>query len=211
VAEDNDFEELDLTGNESGQSEEEAADFDFAPLEETAAEPLAEPLAEAAEVEPGAELAQSDAAETVDLSSSEAGPTAHDHDLDEEEEEEKEPSKLPVLLEIIAVIAVPVALVGLYFYGKIEYWTAGYAVGIAFVPYVLWKGRASSTVFTVFLGCVLVAEMTAIYVLFVELSLYKFDLKARTGKQQRVAVTQPVERELVGSTGFSRFETPRPA
>jgi hypothetical protein len=200
VADENDFDDLKLSGNDGDETADEAAaDFDFAPFDETTADAVdVEAVAE--DLDAVAETAESGAVEAVDLETLDGTAAEHQPDLDEEEEE-KEPSKLPVLLEVLAVVGVPVVLVGLYFYGKMEYWTAGYAMAMTFIPYVLWKGRLTSTVFTVFLGCVLAAELTAIYVLFVELSRYNFDMKGRAGKQQRVAVVQPIERDLVPHFG----------
>jgi hypothetical protein len=198
VADEHDFDDLKLTGDESGETADEfAADLDFSSLDEVAAEPVAE-AADVEPVEPMAETAENATVEAVDLEAREGGPVeqAREPDLDEEDED-KEPSKLPLVLEVLAVIGVPVGLILLALNGTLAYWTSGYAVAMAFIPYVLWKGRATSTVFTVFLGCVLAAELTAIYVLFVELSRYEFDMKARTGKQQRVAVVQPIERGLL--------------
>jgi len=63
-------------------------------------------------------------------------------------------------------------------------WTALYLIGLCAIPFVIWKARRTSTIFTVFLGCILTALLTANYCLWMELRRYHFDLKAQEAKQR---------------------------
>jgi hypothetical protein len=122
--------------------------------------------------------------------------------VDEEEEEEVEPSKLPFYLEIAGLIALPVIIfvmasgdllgVGL---NVLSIWTALYVIGLCLIAYILWMSRRSNTVYTVFLGCVLAAMLTASYCLWMELMKYQFDLNAREVKA-KIGMSVPVEHGL---------------
>ena len=113
----------------------------------------------------------------------------------EKEEAKKEAGKLPLVVELAGVIGVPVVLLALFWFKIIFFSTAIFLIGVGFIPYGLWKGRRSNTVFTVFLGCTLAALLTATYCLWMELGRYQFDLKAQEAKQ-RVGMLRPIEREL---------------
>ncbi|MCD4728555.1 MAG: hypothetical protein K8R46_12890, partial [Pirellulales bacterium] len=111
----------------------------------------------------------------------------------EKEEAEKEAGKLPLVVELAGVIGAPAVLLALFWFEIIFFSTAIFLIGISFIPYGIWKGRKSNTVFTVFLGCTLAALMTAAYCLWVEMGRYRFDFKAHEAKQ-RVGMLLPVER-----------------
>ena len=113
---------------------------------------------------------------------------------DEEPQEEvgKEPSPMPVYLEWAGAIGIPLVLLILGWFGALLFSTAFYLIAVGFVPYGLWKGRKTSTVFTVILGCALVAILTALYCLWLELGTYQFDLKAQDAKQ-RISMVWPTE------------------
>ncbi len=142
--------------------------------------PLEEAEAETGEPAQGAEESPAE----------EAGPA---ETAPEQPEAEKPPSKLPLYAEAAALVAVPAALFALFWFAVVYISTAVYLLGVCFVPYVLWKGRRTNTVFTVFLGCTLLALITAVYCLWVELGRYGFDIKAQEAKQ-RVGVERPVDR-----------------
>ncbi len=124
---------------------------------------------------------------------------------EEEEEEELEPSKLPFYLEIAALIVIPLLLLALAsndLLGQgglavLSIWTALYLIGLGLIPYALWKGRDTSTLYTVFLGCVLAAMLTGVYVLWIELAVnYKFDIHAQEAKRAAVGMVLPAEFRL---------------
>lgn len=127
----------------------------------------------------------------------EEGKAAEEEKADESEKEEaeKEAGKLPLVLELVGVIGVPLILLALFWFQIIFISTALFLIGVGFIPYGLWKGRKSNTVFAVFLGCTLVALLTASYCLWSVLRKYEFDLKAQEAKQ-RVSMLPPIEREL---------------
>ncbi len=113
----------------------------------------------------------------------------------EKEEAKKEAGKLPFVVELAGVIGVPVVLLALFWFEIIFFSTTIFLIGISFIPYGIWKGRKSNTVFTVFLGCTLAALLTAAYCLWMEMGRYHFDFKAQEAKQ-RVGMLPPIEREL---------------
>jgi hypothetical protein len=182
----------DLTGKEDelleGAGKEPAGDLENLPAEEAAIEPAEADLADLATGPAEADLATEPAeADLADLAAEEPAGAPH---AEEEEEEEKEPSKLPVALEVAAVIVVPVAIIALALMQIGDPWTWLYVFLLACVPYALWKGRATNTVFTVFLGCVLAAELTAIFCLLKEFQRYGYDVSGRAAKQ-KVSMTAP--------------------
>ncbi len=172
--------------------EEPAAEGEAAPTDETAAEPLAE---EAAAAPPAAETTppEGEPAEAAEAEKPAEGIEK------EEEEEEEEPSKLPLYLEIAALIFVPLILLamaskdlGLANWDVLSIWTALYLIGLGLISYALWKSRATSTLFTVFLGCVLAAMLTGVYCLWIELGRYQYDINAQEAKR-KVGMVLPAE------------------
>jgi len=108
------------------------------------------------------------------------------------------PEKTPPYLAIAGTIAIPIALLAIAFFGYLNFSTAIYIIGLAIVSLMFWMGRKTSTVYTVLLGCVLIALMTAVYCLWVVLMRYHGDVKAQEAKQ-RVTVTQPAVRNVMHS------------
>ena len=117
-----------------------------------------------------------------------------------EEETQKEPSQLPVYLEWSGAIGIPLVLLALGWFGVLYFSTAIYIISVGFVPYGIWKGRKTSTVFTVILGCALVAILTAVYCLWLELVSYRLDIKAQDAKQ-RISMVWPTEAGFLAETG----------
>jgi hypothetical protein len=107
-----------------------------------------------------------------------------------------EPETQPPYLAIAGVIAVPIALLAIAFFGILNYSTAIYIVGLAIIPLILWMGRKTNSVFTVILGCILVALITSIFCLWIVLMRYHGDVKAQEAKQH-AGMTQPVARDVV--------------
>lgn len=96
----------------------------------------------------------------------------------------KVPGKVPNFVEWGCVIGLPVLLVLLALVNVVYLSTAVYVIAVGFIPYGIWKGRATNTVYTVILGCTLAAVLTAIYCLWLEVGRYQFDIKAREAKQR---------------------------
>jgi hypothetical protein len=119
----------------------------------------------------------------ADLATEPAGPV-HADEEEEEEELEKEPSKLPLVLEVVAILGLPVAIIALALLQLVDAWSGLYLFLLGCVPYALWKGRATNTVFTVFLGLILAAELTAIFCLFKEFQRYGYDVSGRAAKHK---------------------------
>ena len=107
-------------------------------------------------------------------------------------EMEKEPGKMPFYLACAGAAALPVILLVLASAQMIFPSTAIYLVCIGLIPFGLWMSRESNTIYTVFLGCALIAILTAVYCLWSELGRYEFDIHAKEAKQ-RVSMTLPVE------------------
>jgi len=140
---------------------------------------------EATDAEPVAE--SSEAVETQPTEAEESPKDA---------EEEQAPSKLPMYLEIAGLVCIPLMILALWWLDYLYPSTALYLFGLCLIPYGIWKGRETNTVYTVFLGCVLAAILTALYCLWMELGRYQFDIKARDAKQ-RVGMLQPFEPGLL--------------
>jgi hypothetical protein len=101
---------------------------------------------------------------------------------------EEPPAKLPFYVEIGCAIGLAVIVLALAWCGVWFFSTAIYLIGLGLIPYGLWLGRRTNTVYTIFLGCVAAALLTAIYCLWIEMGRYRFDVRARAAKQ-RVSFT----------------------
>lgn len=193
------FEELNLPGEESAASE-----------------PSAEPPAEAAPTggadseasfspDPEASEAAAEVAAEVEFAEEAAEQSEADQRDDEEGEEgeqpgeEAPPSKLPVYLEYAGLACIPLILLALGYTEIVFFSTVLYLIGLGLIPYGIWKGRETNTVFTVILGCALAAVFTAIFCLWMEFGRYRFDVKAQEVKQ-RVSMAQPVQFGPVSTT-----------
>jgi hypothetical protein len=106
--------------------------------------------------------------------------------------DEETPQAKPPLLEIAVAIGVPVVCIALAFLGFLNFSTALYIIGLAYVALMTWMGRETNTVYTVILGCVLIALLTSVYCLWTVLAKYGFDVKAQEAKG-RAAITRPVD------------------
>lgn len=179
------FDELKMPGEEAAAEEpileDESAPVDGADEPLQAVEATDAEAVEAEDAEVKAEEGKAEEEEKTDES--------------EKEEAEKEAGKLPLVLELAGVIGVPVILLALFWFQIIFFSTSLFLIGIGLIPYGLWKGRKSNTVFAVFLGCSVAALLTASYCLWSVLRKSDFDLKAQEAKQ-RVSMLPPVEREL---------------
>jgi hypothetical protein len=111
---------------------------------------------------------------------------------DAEEERKKDSDKLHFYLTCAGAAAIPLLLLVLASAQVIFPATAIYLVCLGLIPFGLWMGRETNTVFTIFLGFVLAAVFTGVYCLWIELGRHNFDINAREVKQ-RVGMTLPVE------------------
>ena len=117
--------------------------------------------------------------------------------------DEKKADMTPLFLTA-GVLGLAVVLLLIAWAGLWNYSTAVYVTGLTFIPLLLWMGRKTNTVYTVFLGCVIAVLMTCIYCLWAVLAQYHFDVKASEAKQ-RVGMAQPVDRgwQLAASTDMA--------
>jgi hypothetical protein len=184
-------------GGESSLAGLDAEDFippDFESLlnsetvEPEAAEPSALPaVARAVEV----------AAEGV--AAEDAAPEAEKAEEPEEIEAEKKAkpsSPLKVYMDWaiaggVAALLLLVALVGL-----LNFSTVLYAVSVGLVLFAIWKYRQTNDLYTVMLGFCLIAILTAVYCLWLEVGRYRFDVKAKEAKQHVSAPRLPETRPL---------------
>ncbi len=203
-----DFGELEPLGDELGPLGEEAGESSLPDLEgeefippdfeslltpETVSPDAPEPSA--LEAVPASEIAAEDAVVSVE-SATIAGP-------DDEVTVEAEPEKPATLSEQlkanldwaiaggIAVVMLLLAVLGLF-----NYATAIYVVAVGLVVYAMWKMRETNDLYTVVLGCALIAILTAIYCLWLEWGRYQFDTRAREAKQRVSAPWSPGPRSL---------------
>jgi hypothetical protein len=192
------LEPLGEEGGESSASEFDAEEFvppDFESLltPETVSPDAPDPSA--LDAVPTAEIAAEDAVVTVEGAAGE--------EADEELAVEAAPEKPATLSEQIkanldwaiaggiAVFLLLLALVGLF-----SYWTAIYVVAVGLAVYAMWKMRETNDLYTVILGCALIAILTAVYCMWLELGRYQFDVKAREAKQHASASWLPGPRSL---------------
>ncbi len=174
---------------------------EFDDLELPGEEPSLESMPDLDEAMPDLDEALPDLGETdaaiADLSSGEpldAEPAAEDNEQEVAAEEEPMEEKigprragvqqklldrLPANRELTIAVAVPVLLLLLWLVGLIYFSSVVYVIAVAAVPFAMWKYRDTSTIFTVLLGCALVAILTAVYCLWREWGTYGFDSKAR--------------------------------
>jgi len=156
--------------------EGENPDFDAlqVPAEgEAAIEPAEEGKPDAA-----LDVEVAETAEALDESAEEAAEEG-------EEASVKERSKLSLYIEWACAICIPLVLLILAICGVLSYATAIYVIAVGFVPYGIWKGRETNTVYTVVLGCALIAVLTAIYCLWMEVGRYHFQINAKEAFQQQ--------------------------
>lgn len=91
----------------------------------------------------------------------------------------EKPTGLPPYLGLAGVVAGAVIVLALVFLHFIYLGTAIYAICVGLVLYGIWKDREMNTVYTALLGCALIAVLTAVYCLWIELGRYQFDISAK--------------------------------
>jgi hypothetical protein len=191
-----DFDQLDVVGEEGAEevtpAEEPASDLlsEELPVDMESVEPI-EPVeteGEPTEIEP--------VAETESLPPEEP---AADVEEQEEVEEPKEPNKRALYLEIAGAVGIPLILLAIAVFHVVYFSTALYLIAVGLVPYGIWKGRETNTAYSAILGCALIAVLTAVYVLWIEIGRYQFDIKASEAKG-RAAVSRPAHSGPVNTT-----------
>ena len=151
-----------------------------------------------------AEPAEEPAGDEVKPADPHADPHPNPHeDLFADEKKAGDPSRY---LVIAGVIGIPVVFLLLAWFGLLNFPTAVYIICLAFIPLVLWMGRKTNTVYTVFLGCIIAALLTCVYCLWVALASYNFDVKAQEAKQ-RVGMVEPVDRAMFVENGVNAAGT----
>jgi cation transport ATPase len=108
-----------------------------------------------------------------------------------EEEEEKKPKEIPLYVELAVAGGISAVLLLLAWFQVVLFSTALYLIAVGFVPYGIWKGRETNTVYSVMLGCALVAVLTAIYCLWLEVGRYGFEVKAKL--PQPLSMSRPIQ------------------
>ena len=98
----------------------------------------------------------------------------------------------PTYVTWAAAAGVSVLLVILAFIGLLYLATAIFLAALVLVGVGIWVGRETNSVYTVILACALVAVLTAVYCLLLELGRYNMDVKARSAKQH-ASISQPMK------------------
>jgi uncharacterized membrane protein YphA (DoxX/SURF4 family) len=101
-------------------------------------------------------------------------------------------AKSPTNITWIAAGGASLLLIVLSLIGLLYLATAIYLAFLIFVGVAIWIGRATNSVYTLMLACALVAVLTAVYCLLLELGRYNMDVKARSAKQH-ASISRPVE------------------
>ncbi len=119
---------------------------------------------------------------------------AHEEGVEEKAEEEKakKPSKLMSYLDWPVAVGAAAILLILAACQMLNFSTAIYVISVGCVACAIWKGRRTSNIYTVLLGLCLIAILTSLYCLWLEMDRYQLDVKAREAKQ-RVSVSWPTE------------------
>jgi hypothetical protein len=173
-------------------------DFNLEDLELPDDELLSEESAEVLESMPEAESALVEPVDVEPLEEIDGLPPA-DIELQEEPEEAVPPAavsksdKMALYIELGSAIGVSVLLLAIAVIGLVYISTALFLISVAAVGYAIWRNRETSTIYTILLGCALIAVLTSLYCLWSEIGRYEFDIRAR-GARQRVGMLQPAEK-----------------
>lgn len=178
-----DFDEFDLPDDLTAELPDLPEDTAF-----PSDEPVAETVAEPGDVE----AAQEPEAEEIEQAQR---PTKRDRTLS------RLPAWMPESREALAAVGLSVLVLLLALVGLLHFSTAFYLIAVGAVVYALWQYRDTNSVFTIILGCALIAMLTAIYCLWREWGSYRFDTKAREARPQ-VGMSRPVDGILTADIGM---------
>jgi hypothetical protein len=189
-----DFDELKTPGEEAPAEPVSADDFqDLEGLDalgsEMAEETAAEPLEEAILPE-GEPIEAKEAAE----------PEGEQPEAVGEKKPQKEPAGLSPTVVWGGAIGICVLMLVLAFLHVMFFATAVYVACVGLIGYAIWSGRATNTVYTVILACALVAVVTAVYYLWLEMDRYHLDIKAKEAKQRSAISLAPCIRPAGADT-----------
>ncbi|MEN6407311.1 MAG: hypothetical protein ABFC77_12675 [Thermoguttaceae bacterium] len=106
----------------------------------------------------------------------------------------KEPRDLSSVWEYGGLGLGVVVLLAIGWLHLVYFSTAIYVISVGLVGYGIWKGRRTNSIFTVFLACALLAVLTAVYCLWLELGRYQFEVKAKNARRAAVSQTFDVSR-----------------
>jgi hypothetical protein len=152
-----------------------------------AEEPVADTIQPAPEAEAGAQELES-----VELAEGEPQEEAAAVEEVEEEAEKKPEKKLPEYAELAGAIGIGVVLLAIGVVGLIYISTAVFTIAVGAVFYTIWRNRATSSIYTVLLGCALAAVLLSLYFLWIEIGRYQFDIRARSARPG-VSLVLPLE------------------
>lgn len=93
-------------------------------------------------------------------------------------------------------VGVPAILIVLSFLNFLSLSTVAYLTGLVLVAIMALASHKTNTIYIIFLGGVIVALMTAVYLLWIKFEQYNGDVKAQEAKQ-RISVTQPFDRDIL--------------
>lgn len=93
----------------------------------------------------------------------------------------------------LATVGVAVAALALGLLGFIYLGTAVYVMAVAIVGTLLWKDRKTNSIYTVLLGCALIAIVTAVYCLWIELERYHFEIRAKRRASVSATIVPAIE------------------
>jgi hypothetical protein len=100
-------------------------------------------------------------------------------DAEKDAKTEEDNKKLPAWIDWATVGGVTVLFLLLAIFGIFSYVTVIYVTAVAFVGFAFWRGRETNNIYVILLGCALIAIITAVYCLCLELNAYDFKVKAK--------------------------------
>jgi hypothetical protein len=113
-------------------------------------------------------------------------------------DEKTKPSRqLPGFVPWAGAIGLPVVILVLAVVNLLSYATAVFLILAVAILGGLWIGRQTSGVYTILLACALLALLTAIYFLWMQLGRYDFEIKARP----KVGVSGSISTGSLARTG----------
>jgi len=94
------------------------------------------------------------------------------------------------------------------FLGLILFATAIYGFSLIAIAYTLWKGRKANSIYVAMLGLALAALLTGVYCLWIELALYRFDVRAREVRP-RLSMSAPATLESGSAVQLDDHQAPK--
>jgi hypothetical protein len=172
-------------------------DFESLLTSETVEPKVAEPSALPAAA-PAVEVAAQEAAPETEKAEEPAKEEPAKEEPGETAAEKKAKPSSPLMAYLDWAIAGGVAalLLLLALVGLLNFSTVLYVISVGLVLYAIWKGRQTNDLYAVMLGFSLIAVLTAVYCLWLEVGRYHFDVKAKEAKQHASAPRLPETHSL---------------